>query len=293
MTTRTRPSGFNVVARAARSALQWRLLVLWTACLLLPTAVAALPVWQLLGANLDYSVHAASLAQALDLSAISDLLLSQMHGGPALANASILALISTLLLSPLLSGFVVSAARASATPGFRELMAGGLREYPRLLRMLIWAVLPVGSAAVLGGAVLEAADKYGRTVTLESDAQMALMAAALVLGLLVMLANATLEAGRARLALDRRRGSAVKAWWEGCVALARRPLAMLGAYFGISALGLAVAALLAYARINLPPLGVAGFAGAFALTQAVVLVMAWMRSARLFAMIDLARPHAA
>ena len=59
--------------RAAISALQWRLLALWTVALLLPTLVLALPFWQHFSASFDYSVHAADLAQRLDLSNIADL----------------------------------------------------------------------------------------------------------------------------------------------------------------------------------------------------------------------------
>lgn len=58
---------------AARAALQWRLLLLWLACLLLPAALAALPVWMLLARELDHSVHVPALARALDMIALTDL----------------------------------------------------------------------------------------------------------------------------------------------------------------------------------------------------------------------------
>ena len=57
--------------RAARAALQWRLLALWTIALLLPTLALALPFWSHFSASLDHSVHAAELAQRLDLSNLS------------------------------------------------------------------------------------------------------------------------------------------------------------------------------------------------------------------------------
>ena len=113
--------------------------------------------------------------------------------------------------------------------------------------------------------------------------------AILVLLLLLALAHATLDAGRAALALDRRRRSALGAWWDGCKLLLRRPLATLGAYLAITLAALALAALLSLARIHLPPVGAAGFIGAFLLTQLIVMVLAWMRTARLFAMVELAR----
>jgi hypothetical protein len=287
----TRPFGFSTVARAARAALQWRLLLLWSAVLLLPTALLALPVWQLLGANLDHSVHAAALARELDLSALADLIASASRGAPLLTDLALVALGVTLLLSPLLSGMVVSAARAPQVLGFRGLVGGALAEYPRMLRMLLVALVPFGLAAALGSAAMDAAGDYAGHAVLESDAELAGYAALLVSGLLFVLAHASVDAGRAALATDRRRRSALVAWWGGCKMLLRRPLATLGAYLGISVAGLLGAALLGLARIEVPPLGAAGIVGAVLLTELVVMTLAWMRGARLFALIDLA--HAA
>jgi hypothetical protein len=280
--------GFSAVRRAARSALQWRLLVLWTGCLLLPTAIMALPVWQVLGASLDHSVHAASLAQELDLTAIADLTASHGRNAAALGSAGIVALVLTLLLSPLLSGMVVSAARAGQVLGFGGLMSGAVQEYPRMFRMLLLAVVPFGIAAGLGAVAIKAAGKYGEAAILGSDAETAGRLALLVLGLLLIVAHASVDAGRAALATDRRRRSALVAWRDGCKMLARRPLATLGVYIGVSMVGLLLAALLGVARINLPHVSVVGFIAALLLTQLMVLVLAWMRSARLFALVDLA-----
>ena len=97
----------------------------------------------------------------------------------------------------------------------------------------------------------------------------------------------------AHLALDRRRRSAFKAWWQGVKQLARRPLATLGAYLPVTVIGLLLAGALTLARVHLPRVDGAGFAAALLLTQLVVLVLAWMRTARLFAMIALARRLAA
>ena len=67
------PSGLKGLLHALRPALQWRLLLLWLLALLLPTLVAALPVWSMLGAAFDRSAHAHALARSLDLVAIADL----------------------------------------------------------------------------------------------------------------------------------------------------------------------------------------------------------------------------
>jgi hypothetical protein len=283
------PGRLALPLRAARCALQWRLLVLWTGALLLPTLVAALPVWQLLSANLDHTVQAAALASRLDLVALADISGAMSRSGAALGNGGLLALVLTLLLSPLLSGMTIAAARAPQQLGFSGLVAGGVLEYARLLRMMVWSVVPLGLAAVFAGIGMTVAHKVGERAVLESDASHANLAALVFTAVVLVLADASLDAGRAMLAIDRRRKSAVKAWWHGWKLLTRRPLAMLGAWLGFSALGLALAALLGVARIKVPALGVGGFLAAFALTQLAVVAVAWMRSARLVALMELAR----
>jgi hypothetical protein len=57
----------------------------------------------------------------------------------------------------------------------------------------------------------------------------------------------------------------------------------------VTAAGLVIAALLAFARVHVPALGTVGTAGAVVLAQLVVLVLGWMRMARLFALTALLR----
>jgi energy-converting hydrogenase Eha subunit B len=71
--------------------------------------------------------------------------------------------------------------------------------------------------------------------------------------------------------------------------LVRRPLAVLGAYLIVTVIGLVLAAVLALARAHVPALGGAGTLGALVLAQLLVLVLGWMRSARLFALMAVAR----
>lgn len=272
---------------ALRPALQWRLLLLWMLAMLLPTLVAALPVWTMLGAAFDHSVHAPELAHRLDLVAIADLVGLHKQYASAIGSGGGVALAMTLLLSPLLTGAAITAARAPAPLGFAALAGGGVREYGRLLRMLLWAIVPLGAAAFLGGMIAAATEQPG--AVLESEVADAALAASLVMGLLLLLAHATLDTGRAVLALDRRRSSAVLAWCDGLGLIARRPLAVFGLYAGVTALGLLLAGLLAVARLNVPALGAASFLGGLVLAQLAVLVLAWMRCARLFGLMELAR----
>lgn len=284
---------------ATRAALQWRLLTLWAGLLLVPTLLLALPVWRTLSSSLDNSVRAAALANQLDLVAITDLIANLGKNSAATSGAGITALGLTLLLSPLLSGLVITAARArhsmpnQPAAGFGALLTGAFSQYGRMLRMLVWALVPLGLALGAGGAALNAAGKHAATLITEADASLPSRLALLGAVLLFLLANATLDAGRAELALDTRRTSAVKAWWRGLKLLFQRPLAASAIYLAITVAGLLLAGLFGIGRLNLPAVGVPGLIGAFALTQVIALALAWMRSARLFALIDLARARQA
>lgn len=277
------------IAQAARAALQWRLLLLWVLLMLIPTAIVAIPIWQTLSASLDYSVHAAALARELDATVVTDLLAMHGKSAAAFSNAALVALVTTLLLSPLLSGMAITAARAQQPARFGALASGALAEYPRLLRMLLWSAIPLGAALAAGSAALDAAANHGANALTASSAALTHYLALGLMALLFAIAHATLDAGRAALAIERRRRSAIKAWWSGCKLLATRPLATFGIYLAISLAGLALAALLGVARLNLPGGSALAFAGALLLTQVIVAVLAWMRSARLFALIELAR----
>lgn len=285
-----RPAAPRSGIQAARSALQWRLLLWWAILLLLPTLVATLPVWQMLGANLDGSVYAAQLARRLDLIAVSDLMNNaHEHYASAIGNGNIVALVLTLLLSPLLSSMSLAAARARDRLGFMALLASGAQGYARMLRVLFVAIIPLGIAGALSGLAFHMAGKTAETAILESDALRAAHIAMVVGALLMLLAHATVDSARAVLGNDRRRRSAFLAWWQGCKLLVRRPLAVLGAYLLVTVIGLVVAGLLALARAHVPALGAGGTLGALVLAQLIVLTLGWMRSARLFALMAVAR----
>ncbi|MUI12147.1 hypothetical protein GJV26_06600 [Massilia dura] len=277
---------------AARTALQWRLLLLWLACLLLPAALLAVPVGLVLSEQLDHSVHAPALARALDLVAIADLGTGIDRNGKPLTAAAAAAVLLTLLLSPLLTGAAVAAARAPERLRCRELLAGAAIQYPRMFRMLLWGAVPLGVAAALGSRLAEAADGRMERAIAWSDAQPWQVGAAVAAVLLVLLANLTLDTGRAALAIDLRRTSAVKAWWRGLALVRQRPGGVLLAWAGPTVAGLLLAALLAWGRLHVPAIGLAGTAGALLLAQLIVLVLAWMRMTRLFALVALARRQA-
>jgi hypothetical protein len=285
-----RAAGPRSVLHATRAALQWRLLLWWAVLLLLPTIVATLPVWALLSASLDHAVHAARFAERLDMIAYADLLHgARDHYAPALGAGSIVALVLTLLLSPLLAGMALAAARAPQPLASGALLAAGAQCYPRMARMLAWSIVPLGVAGLVGNSAHHLASQFAETARLEADAERAMHLAVLATVVSLVLAHATIDVGRAILATDRRRTSAIGAWWRGCGMLARRPLSLLGTYLAVTATGLALAGLLAFARVHVPALGTAGTVGAIVLAQLVVIVLGWMRMARLFALVALLR----
>jgi len=285
-----RRHGLRPLLSAIRAALQWRLMLWWALLLLLPTLAASLPVWQMLGANLDHSVHAPALANKLDMLAIADLMGSvRERFGPAMSLGGIVALVLTLLLSPLLAGMSIHAARATRRPGFIDLLAGGAQEYARMFRMMVWSAIPLLIVGIVAAVAFKVAGKSAENAILESDADRASHLALIATAVAFVLVHATLDAGRALLANERRRRSAIVAWWGGVRLMLRRPLSLLGVYVIVTGLGLLLAALLAVARLHVPALGGAGTVGAVLLTQLVVLVLGWMRSARLFAMMALVR----
>jgi hypothetical protein len=158
-----------------------------------------------------------------------------------------------------------------------------------MFRMLVWSVVPLATAGFLAGAAIKLAGKTAESAILESDASRASHIALLVSLIVFVLMHATIDAGRALLANERRRRSAIVAWWGGVKLMVRRPFSLLGVYVVVTGIGLALAAVIALARLHVPAMGAGGTAGAFLLTQLAVLVLGWMRSARLFAMMALVR----
>lgn len=277
-------------AQACRQAMQWRLLLLWVLLLLIPTLILALPSWYLIGTALDHSVHAARMAASADMSVLVELL--GMLMGPkkeAISLALIFSLLAALGLSPLLSGMGVTALRAPAPPGFKALIQGATAEYGRMLRLLLCALVPLGLGfAGFGGLSKLAADHAEKAIVYADTRPVGYAALALGL-LLVALMHAIVDSARADFAIDTRRRSALKAFWRGLKTVCRRPLVTLQFYVSITVIALLLVLPLIWLRINLPHANWLGLVAAWLIMQIVVAVLAWMRNARLFALVAIAR----
>ena len=289
MSTRT-PNGFRALADGLASALQWRLLLLWTLGLLIPTLVAILPLWRALAARIDQSTMASDLAARFHLTSLLEAVMPVFRdSGASLLGGGLSALLLTLLLSPWLSGMVVTSIRAGQTLNFGHLLQGGLREYGRMLRMLLWAVIPLGVLAGVGSLPMGWADRQAEHAVLEVTADNARTVAMVVLAVLLVFGHATVEAGRAVIAADPARRSVVKAWWQGLRLVLRRPLAIAIVYVGSMLPGYAIALGLGAARTQLNAGTAFGLIAGLVVVQLAVAAVAWARASRLYGLGELAR----
>ena len=271
----------------ARQALQWRLLTLWLAAMALPWLLGLLPLWLGLAEVLDHALLGRRLVENFDLTVISEAISALRPRGYAPASGLGAAVVFVLLL-PGLTGLVMAAARAPQRLKFGGLLMGAWSEYGRMARLWLWALLPLGLAAAAGGAMLKAAKEQALTMTLESDAELLGRAALVLAALLFLLAHATVDAARAQLVIEPRRRSVVRAWWRGLRGLMQHPSRLL-VYAAVTIVGLLLAALVAWLRIRVAPINGLRFIAALLLGQALVLVLAWMRCARLFALVAAGR----
>lgn len=293
MNNPSRRGGVAAMISGFANAFQWRLLLWWLLALWLPTLLVALPLWSGLQAQWGESPQAATIAAAHDLPLLVDAMVG-MEGAMAGINvAAIFATLLTLLLSPWLTGMVVASIRAGRRLGMGELLHGGLNEYGRMFRMLLWSILPLGIAIGLGVAALHLADKHTEHAILASEVENAGRIGLIVLAVLFVFAHMTLEAGRGWLGADSGLRSVLRAWWRGTKLVFRRPLAALTVYLGTSLVAYALAAIFGLWRLNTSGAGIGGFLLGLLLAQVVFAALAWGRIARLYGFADLAGAVAA
>lgn len=276
------------VMRAPFAAMQWRLLLLWVLLLLLPTAVVSLPVWRALSGALDHSIHAQEWATRFSATMVGDVM-SALQVSSWFNGLALLGMLLTLLLLPFLNGMVVGAGRAGRALGFSHLLQCGIVEYGRMFRLMLWSIVPYAVMGGLIGVALHMADGVADKAVLESQADRASHLALFVAGVLFVLAQAIVESGRAAFIADTGLRSATRAFGRGFMQLLRRPFSTLISYLLISVIGYAIALALGIGRVHTAAVGFTGLLLAVLLAQLVVLVIGWVRVARLFALAEVAR----
>ncbi len=282
--------GWGALPGALVAALQWRVMLIWIVLMALPTLILALPVSDALGSLLDHSVASTAVAQHFQGLPMTDVLYSiARHSGAVIGGAWFAGLIVTLVLSPFLTGVVVTATQGARHPRLGELMHGGLSYYWRMVRLMLWSLVPYIIAIIIGSIVYGVAEASARDDVLQSSADAGFLIARIVFVVLLVLAHAMMESSRAQFVADAQLHSATRAFGHGISMLVRRPLATLGLYVGTSVIGYVLAGLAVMWRIHVTATGAGGFIGALALAQLIVLILAWQRTARIDALARVAR----
>ena len=283
-----RRGGFGAALAALKSALQWRLLLLWILATLVPTLLVATPMWTTLQARFGHSLYASRIAAGQDMSLLMQgfAKVGESMGWlvAGLGGSTLL----MLLVAPWLTGMVIASLRAGRRLGFGELVHGGVSEYWRMFRMMLWSLIPLGIALAIGGGIMGAMGSGAGDAILAADADAAGRNGMIVAGIVFVLLHATVESGRGWLGADRNLRSVVKAWWRGVKLLVRRPLATLLVYVVASLVGYGLAVLFAWWRVHADGTGTGAFVLSFLLGQAVVAMIAWARIARVTGMASLA-----
>ena len=275
--------------------LQWRLLLLWWASLLLPGAIAALPVFHFLRDQLDHSPRAREAVAFLDGATLSDLLRQLGENGVedslalGLAGAALL----LLFVAPIFSGALVTAARSDEPLPLSRLLAGAGELYPRMLRTALFGLVPLGIGAGLAAGAIKLAGKIVERDLTETAADLHLRAGVIAAIIAVFLFQLLVDAARALFAAEPSRRSAAAALWSALRLIVRRPLRALAIGALGSLAGLGGAALLMIVRLDIEQGSAVRIAVAWALAQAAQLAIGWGRAARIFGLAELARADAA
>lgn len=281
--------------KALRGALQWRLLLIWWASLLLPGAIAALPVFTFLSRQLDHSTRAAQAVAWMDGAMFLDLARQLGEQGAAQSIGLGLggAALVLLFVSPFVAGATVAAARSDEPLPLQKLLAGAGELYGRMLRTFFAGLIPLGIAGGLAAGALKAVEKANQHAVTETAATRHLRIGIAAAGALVFVAHLLVDTARSQFAADSSRRSALVALWTAVRLLLRLPLRALGIGALGAAVGLGLAAALMALRLQIPQAGPFTVLVAWVLAQAAHLAVGWGRAARIFGLAELTRADAA
>jgi len=280
----------SAIGRAMRRALQWRLLVLSPIVLWAAAIATLIPLLGFLGGLFDHSPRWRELTASLDSAALAGLAKATMApaaaGLPAGIGASLLL---AALLAPLLAGAALVVAEADARPRFRALLAGAAGHYGRMLRLQIAALLPVGLALIIATLAMGWASGVSDRMTSEAATHTSHRLALLIAAVAVFLAQLVADAGRARLAVEAHRRSALFALGAGIKLVVKRPVEALAVGLSGSLASLVVAAALLVIRQQITQSGVASMLIAFLFAQLAVATIGWGHATRLCGLVEIAR----
>jgi hypothetical protein len=281
-------TGLGALVAGLQRGFHPQLLLAWIIVTMLPALIAALPATAWVHGQFSHSPHAEAIATGREPALIVDALSSLGGERALLAGSSAFAIFLAAALSPWLTGMIVAQIRTVYRLRMGGVLRAGLGEYPRMLRMLLWSLVPSGSAVAIGLGALWLAQEQGEDAVLAAKVADVSYPAVFLLGVLLVLAHVTVEAGRGWLGADLALRSVFEAWKRGVKLLLQKPAATLTVYFGSSAVGYGLALIFGRLRMLVDPSGWLGWVLAFVLAQLVIAALAWGRSARLHGLADLA-----
>lgn len=284
----SRSAGVGALLSSMIAAVQWRLLLLWLLIMLIPATVVALPLWTMLGGVMDTSVHSVEWAQHFNDLMFTDVIMSLFDHPEWLTTAMLVGLLLTLLLSPFLDGMIVGSGRAGRRLGFGALLQNGFVEYGRMFRVMLWSVLLYGVLAAVFGMASHMVEKHADAAVLQSQVDTYHSVAHWVLLIVFVLVQSIVESMRSAFIADTSLRSATRALGRGFRQLFKRALPTLLFYIVVTLIGLLLASVFAVARIHVTAFGF-GLLIALVLGQLIVVAIGWMRTARLFALAEVAR----
>jgi hypothetical protein len=274
-----------------RRATRWRLLLLCALLSVVPAALATLPIWRLLSGLLDHAPRAALLAAGLEGTWLPDLAraLVENPSGQAVPGWVLGSLVVAVFFAPALSGAMLAEAGSEYPLRFRPLLTGAGRYYGRMFRMTLVGAIPLGAAGLAAALVSKSTEKAIAGMVTEAAAASRQRWALVAIGALFFVAHLTMDAGRARMAAQPDRRSALKAWFSGTWLVLRRPFLALGV--GLAGalagpvLGLAVMAI----RERLPAGPRWSVVAGVLLAQVAAMAVGWGRAVRLAGLTRLSR----
>jgi hypothetical protein len=279
----------RLLRRSLRRGFRWRVLLLFWAALLLPSAIATAPAFAFLRQHLDHSPRAPHVVAWMDGETLLDLVRQLGENG---ASRTIFfglgaAALGVLAIAPFVAGAMVSSAREGEALSLARLCAGAGGLYGRMLRTNVAGLVPLGVAAAAVAGLAKLAIGAGERALTETAAMRGFTLAAAGAAAVLFIGHLLVDGARAQFAADPDRRSALGALRASVRLLARRPgrtlsIGLLGAAVG---LGLPVA--LMSLRLQIVQAGPVTLALAWSLAQMARVAVGWGRAARIEGLAEL------
>jgi hypothetical protein len=250
--------------------------VLFSGCLSLlvfgPIALTLNSLW-------SYSTSAPQIAKALDATVFFDTTNALDGASASVGMAAIFALLMVFLLSPILQGALLASFQSRPNRlSYSELVAAGMRDYGRMLRMQLLCLLLLGIAGVAAGTInsimVGDASDYISQTTYRAQSRLALGANITMLAAVYFLC----ELARARLASEPALRSVFRALLQAIRTITLGQIVrvvLVSVFFAVLIFALMLL------RVRLSASGAVALCAGFAVTQVIAAALAWWRAARL------------